>query len=94
MATTTTKFDPAPPHAKTFAHQSRLPKLPIPPLEDTCKRYLRALEALQTPHEHEETRKAVQEFLEDPELGPRIQRKLIEWAKNKDRCVLLSADTT
>jgi hypothetical protein len=26
---------------------SALPKLPLPKLEDTCKRYLRALEALQ-----------------------------------------------
>ena len=87
MATTTTKFDPSPPHAQTFASQGKLPKLPIPPLEDTCKRYLRALEALQTPHEHEETKRAVQEFLEDPEQGPRIQKKLEEWAKTKDRRV-------
>ena len=92
MATTTTKFDPAPPHEQTFAHQEKLPKLPIPPLEDTCKRYLRALEALQTPHEHEETRRAVQEFLDDPEQGPKIQKKLEEWAKTIARCdfVILS----
>ena len=92
MATTTTKFDPAPPHEQTFAHQEKLPKLPIPPLEETCKRYLRALEALQTPHEHEETRRAVQEFLDDPEQGPKIQKKLEEWAKTKARCdfVILS----
>ena len=87
MATTTTKFDPAPPHEQTLAHQSKLPKLPVPPLEETCKRYLRALEALQTPHEHEETKRAVQEFLEDPEQGPRIQKKLEEWAETKARCV-------
>lgn len=32
---------------KTMAHQDKLPHLPIPPLEDTMKRYLRALEGLQ-----------------------------------------------
>ena len=69
----------------TFVYQSSLPKLPIPSLEDTCSRYLRALSALQTPEEHRETQRVVQEFLEDPEQGPRIQKKLIEWAKTKDR---------
>lgn len=89
MATTTTKFDPAPPREQTFAHQGKLPKLPIPPLEDTCKRYLRALEALQAPHEQEETQRAVREFLDDPEQGPRIQRKLEEWAASRARCCFL-----
>lgn len=32
---------------KTMAGQDRLPHLPIPPLKDTMKRYLRALEGLQ-----------------------------------------------
>ncbi|KAI5119672.1 hypothetical protein M0805_009617 [Coniferiporia weirii] len=86
MATTTSKFDPSVPlpRERTFAHQSALPKLPIPPLKDTCTRYLRALQALQTPGEHEETRRAVQEFLGKEDEGPRIQRKLEEWAKGKD----------
>jgi carnitine O-acetyltransferase len=76
---------PTPPPGKTFAYQDRLPHLPIPPLEDTCKRYLKALEALQDEYEHEETKKAVKDFLEND--GPRIQQKLIEWGKRKDRCV-------
>lgn len=94
MATTTTKFDPAPPHAQTFAYQSKLPKLPVPSLEDTCKRYLRALEGLQTPHEHEETKRCVQEFLEDPAQGPRIQEKLVEWARNRDRWAVYTTCTS
>ena len=32
---------------KTFARQSELPKLPVPALEDTCKRYLTSLQPLQ-----------------------------------------------
>ena len=83
-------FSPDKPTGKTFSNQGRLPKLPIPPLEDTCRRYLQALEALQDPEEHEATSAAVRDFLENE--GPGIQRKLIEWAKNKDRYVKF-ADT-
>ena len=67
-------------------HQSSLPKLPIPTLEETCKRYLRALEGLQDPEEHARTKVAVDEFLQGD--GPRIQEKLKAYAEDKARYVL------
>jgi carnitine O-acetyltransferase len=67
----------------TFAAQPMLPKLPIPPLEDTCARYLRALEGLQDKKEHELTKKAVESFLHGD--GPRMQERLKEYAKDRDR---------
>ena len=70
--------------SRTFAYQKKLPRLPIPSLEDTCRRYLRALEALQEDGEHEATKRAVQDFLEND--GPVIHQKLKTWAKDKDRC--------
>ncbi|KAH8824225.1 acyltransferase ChoActase/COT/CPT [Flagelloscypha sp. PMI_526] len=69
---------------ETFKHQDGLPKLPIPPLEDTCRRYLTALEALQDPEEHAQTKTCVDEFLRDPSQGPRIQARLQEYAKDRD----------
>ncbi|KAI0038276.1 CoA-dependent acyltransferase [Auriscalpium vulgare] len=41
-----------------WAGQAQLPKLPIPPLEDTLRRYLTALEGLQEEKENETTRAA------------------------------------
>lgn len=67
--------------SRTWAHQSQLPNLPVPPLEDTCRRYLEALKALQDEKEHEITKRAVQAFLRSD--GPRVQQSLIEYAKNK-----------
>ncbi|KAL7624341.1 carnitine O-acetyltransferase yat1 [Parahypoxylon ruwenzoriense] len=65
----------------TFASQDTLPKLPIPELEQTCKKYLAALKPLQGPREHAETRIAIQEFLKKD--GPELQRKLQEYAAGK-----------
>ena len=81
-----TRFEANPPESRTFARQGELPSLPIPPLEETCRRYLRALEGLQEPREHAETKRSVEEFLHND--GPRIQEKLREYAKDKARCVL------
>lgn len=78
---------------KTFAHQEKLPKLPIPPIRDTCERYLRALAPLQDEKEHAATKKAVQEFLNGEENGNgfigegegiKLDRMLREYAKDKD----------
>ncbi|PTB63929.1 hypothetical protein BBK36DRAFT_1171377 [Trichoderma citrinoviride] len=65
----------------TFRHQDKLPKLPIPELENTAKRYLEALKPLQSPREHAETQHAVNEFLR--EEGPDLQEKLKRYAQGK-----------
>lgn len=68
---------------KTFEASKKLPTLPIPPLEDTCRRYLRALEGLQEPDEHARTKRAVEKFLSGE--GPQIQERLRSWSANKAR---------
>ncbi|KAL1742182.1 acyltransferase ChoActase/COT/CPT [Schizophyllum fasciatum] len=82
---------PYPAESRTFGAQAKLPKLPVPPLEETCERYLRALEPLQDAEEHEATKAAVAEFLKprDPETGTggegaALQAKLLEWDKTHD----------
>lgn len=65
----------------TFAHQDKLPKLPIPELEKTCQKYLSVLRPLQTSREHAETRHAVDEFLRQE--GPELQEKLKSYAEGR-----------
>jgi carnitine O-acetyltransferase len=43
----TIRFAAGPTDGETFKYQNQLPKLPIPKLEDTAKRYLAALKPLQ-----------------------------------------------
>ncbi|KAK5743642.1 carnitine O-acetyltransferase yat1 [Elasticomyces elasticus] len=62
----------------TFAAQDKLPKLPIPDLEATCKKYMAALDPLQTAREHADTERAVHDFLQAE--GPDLQEKLKQYA--------------
>ncbi|CAG8456713.1 8521_t:CDS:2 [Ambispora gerdemannii] len=66
---------------KTYQHQDKLPKLPIPPLEETLEKYLVAVKPLQTLEQHEETKATVQQFLQNE--GPELQKKLKRYADNK-----------
>lgn len=65
----------------TFAAQDKLPKLPIPDLESTCKKYLASLDPLQTAREHNDSERAVQEFLHTE--GPDLQAKLKAYSEGK-----------
>lgn len=65
----------------TFAHQDKLPKLPIPDLKSSAEKYLVALKPLQTAREHAETKHAVDEFLRHD--GPELQEKLKRYAEGR-----------
>ncbi|KAI4184529.1 MAG: hypothetical protein L6R41_004680 [Letrouitia leprolyta] len=65
----------------TYAAQDQLPKLPIPELEDTCRRYQAVLKPLQNQREQEDTAAAVQDFLKCE--GPELQARLKKYATGK-----------
>jgi carnitine O-acetyltransferase len=65
----------------TYAGQEKLPKLPIPDLEKTCKNYIDVLRPLQSHREHRDTIAAVEEFLKKD--GPILQERLKKYATGK-----------
>lgn len=65
----------------TFGAQDKLPKLPIPDLENTLERYLEALKPLQSSREHGDTQQAIDEFLRTD--GPELQERLKSYAQSK-----------
>lgn len=65
----------------TFAHEDSLPKLPIPELDSSCKKYIAALKPLQSPKEHNDTVLSINEFLKSD--GPVLQDKLKKYASGK-----------
>lgn len=66
----------------TFAAQHKLPKLPLPSLESSCQRYLKALKPLQSTQEHEASVAAVHTFLQGE--GPILQAQLEEYNRRQE----------
>lgn len=60
----------------TFGAQEKLPKLPIPKLEDTIRKYIGVLQPLQNRREQAETAAVAEEFLrrDGPELDARLRK--------------------
>ncbi|KAH6997489.1 acyltransferase ChoActase/COT/CPT [Ilyonectria sp. MPI-CAGE-AT-0026] len=56
--------------------QDSLPRLPVPSLDETAKRYLKTLRPLLSPAEYEASEKAVQEFIRPGGVGSKLQEKL------------------
>lgn len=67
----------------TFYYEEKLPKLPIPDLGETCKRYLASLQPLQTSEQHLQTQQAVEAFQASSD-GKHVQEKLIDYAMDKN----------
>ncbi|KAK5937978.1 carnitine O-acetyltransferase yat1 [Knufia obscura] len=65
----------------TYAAQDKLPRLPIPDLESSMKRYLEALEPLQSSREQEESKAATKDFVQG--IGKELQEKLKLYSADK-----------
>ena len=65
-----------------FAHQKSLQKLPVPPLKETCDRFLETIKPLaQSTEELENTRRCISEFIGPGSLGPVLHARLEDRSK-------------
>lgn len=67
--------------------QRSLPRLPVPPLQQTMDKYLKAIRPLVNDDEFEQTTKLVQEFRKPGGVGEQLQEKLISKSKKEDNWV-------
>ncbi|KAG7275677.1 hypothetical protein CRUP_028838, partial [Coryphaenoides rupestris] len=68
---------------RCVVHQEGLPRLPVPPLRQTCERYLAMLEPIVSVDELEHTRRLVAEFLQGG-VGERLQKSLERRARKTE----------
>ncbi len=57
--------------------ENSLPRLPVPTLEETAKKYLRSVHPLLNKDEFEYTRRVVEEFIKPNGVGAALQKKLV-----------------
>jgi carnitine O-acetyltransferase len=62
--------------------QDSLPRLPVPTLEETAKRYLKSLSPIISKAELEQSQAAVAEFIKPGGVGSKLQQKLVERAQD------------
>jgi len=82
-----TSYHPQGPKGDMLKHQSSLPKLPVPPLQQSLQKYLKAIRPLVNDYEYQKTLVAVEEFGKPNGVGEKLQRKLEERAKTHDNWV-------
>eukprot|EP01100_Stratorugosa_tubuloviscum_P009324 TRINITY_DN38_c4_g2_i1.p1 TRINITY_DN38_c4_g2~~TRINITY_DN38_c4_g2_i1.p1 ORF type:complete len:729 (+),score=362.80 TRINITY_DN38_c4_g2_i1:56-2188(+) len=66
---------------KLYELQDALPKLPIPSLEQTCRKFLASVKPILNEEEYEKTEKSVHDFFKGP--GPILQHALKQYAKTQ-----------
>ncbi|KAJ5912182.1 Carnitine O-acetyltransferase [Penicillium subrubescens] len=67
---------------KMLRFEDSLPRLPVPSLEETGKRYLKSVHPLVSEAEFERTKKAVETFIRPGGEGEPLQKRLLERAAN------------
>ncbi|XP_017874631.1 PREDICTED: choline O-acetyltransferase, partial [Drosophila arizonae] len=67
-----------------FGFPDTLPKIPVPPLEQTMADYVLALEPITTPAQLERTKAIIKQFVSPQGLGPRLHQYLVDKREAED----------
>ena len=71
-------------NSRFYSHQESLPRLPVPPLQQTLDKYLNAVRPLVNDDEYENTKSLVNIFGSEDGYGKHLHEQLLEHAKTKE----------
>lgn len=77
------------PKGDMLKYQSSLPRLPVPPLQQSLQKYLKAVQPIVNDEEFEKTSKKVKEFGKENGTGEQLQEMLKKRAKLQDNWVCI-----
>ena len=80
-------YHPQGPKGNMLKYQASLPKLPVPPLQQSLQKYLKAVRPLVNDAEFKRTHKVVEEFGMKNGIGEKLQKALEDRAKTRDNWV-------
>ena len=80
-------YHPNEPKGDMLKYQSSLSKLPVPPLQQSLQKYLKAVRPLVSDAEFKRTHQVVEEFGMKNGIGERLQKALEDRAKTHDNWV-------
>jgi len=69
-------------------HQKPLPRLPVPTLDETLKKYLHSIKAVVSAEQYKRTNRLVEEFGKPDGLGTKLHEELLKFARTKDNWVI------
>lgn len=78
----TTEYREDMPKGKMLRFEDSLPRLPVPSLEETAKRYLKSIHPLLTKEEYARSEGAVAEFQKPGSMGQKLQERLLAKAND------------
>jgi len=80
-------YHPQGPKGDMLKNQSSLPRLPVPPLQQSLKKYLKAIQPIVNDMEYQKTKEIVKLFGKKDGEGEKLQKALEERAKTHDSWV-------
>lgn len=88
-----TTYHPQGPKGDMLKYQSFVPKLPVPPLQQSLQKYLKAILPLVSDEEFQNTSRVVKEFGKENGVGMKLQKALEERARTHENWVKYSYST-
>jgi len=76
--------------SRTLMKQASLPRLPVPSLESSISKYLKATKVILDKSEYDQAERVATDFIKPDGVGQKLQKLLVQKSKTTDNWVISS----